>query len=115
VSRIFTEGTTTNDVPDMRLDHTFATEEYVATDGSCFNNGQDNAIAGAGIFYEDDDERNEAIRLPKTLEQSNQTAEMVAVKEAARNAGDVHLRLESDSRYALNAVTKNRKKWEDQS
>ncbi|KAJ7857961.1 hypothetical protein B0H14DRAFT_3085152 [Mycena olivaceomarginata] len=39
---------------------------------------------------------------------------MVAVKEAVQKAGDVRLKIESDSKYALDAVTKNRKKWEDQ-
>ncbi|KAJ7673854.1 hypothetical protein DFH06DRAFT_1445365 [Mycena polygramma] len=40
---------------------------------------------------------------------------MVALKEAVRNAGeDVHLRIESDSKYVINAVTKNRQKTEDQ-
>jgi ribonuclease HI len=98
----------------MRLDDTFAAKEIVATDGSCFYNGQDDATAGAGVFYEEGDDRNEAIRLSEVLEQSNQTTEMVAMKEAVQKAGDVHLQSESDSKYALDAVTKNRKKWEDQ-
>ncbi|KAJ7846739.1 ribonuclease H-like domain-containing protein [Mycena olivaceomarginata] len=102
----------------MRLDDTFAAEEIVATDGSCFNNGQDDAAAGAGVFYKEGDDRNEAIRLPEVLEQSNQTAEIVAMKEAVQKAGDVHLKkIENDSEYALDAVSKNRKnrkKWEDQ-
>jgi hypothetical protein len=55
----------------MCLDDTCAAEEIVATDGSCFNNGQDDAAAGAGVFYEQGDDRNEAIRLPEVLEQSN--------------------------------------------
>ncbi|KAJ7321321.1 hypothetical protein DFH08DRAFT_1033933 [Mycena albidolilacea] len=39
------------------------------------------------------------------------------MKEAVQKTGDVHLKIESDSKYALDAVTKNRKnrkKWEDQ-
>jgi hypothetical protein len=82
IFRIFTEGQVTNNLPDMRLDDTFAAEETVPTDGSCFNNSQDDAAAGARVFYEEGDDRNEAIRLPEGLEQSNQTAEMVAIKEA---------------------------------
>ncbi|KAJ7133770.1 ribonuclease H-like domain-containing protein [Mycena crocata] len=89
-------------------------EEIIATDGSCFNNGQDNAIAGAGIFFEEDDPRNRVIRLPEEIEQSNQTAEVVAVKEAVQDFDDdTDLKIESDSKHAINAVTKNMKKWED--
>ncbi|KAJ7429204.1 hypothetical protein B0H11DRAFT_1641344, partial [Mycena galericulata] len=82
IFRIFTEGVVTNEVPDLRPDDSYATEETVATDGSCLNNGQDDASAGAGIYFEADDPRNKAIKLPQTLDQSNQTAELVAVKEA---------------------------------
>jgi ribonuclease HI len=114
IFRIFTEGQVTKNLPDMCLDDTFAAEEIVVTDGSCFNNGQDDAAAGAGVFYEEGDDRKEAIKLPEVLEQSNQTAEMVAMKEVVRKAGDMHLKIESDSKYTLDAVTKNRKKWEDQ-
>jgi hypothetical protein len=115
IFRIFTEGEVTNEVPDMRLNDNFAVEETVATDGSCFKNGCDDANAGAGIFYEEEDPRNQAIRLPETLEQSNQSAEMVALKEAVQNANaDADLRIESDSKYVINAVTKNRQKMEDQ-
>jgi ribonuclease HI len=76
----------------------YATEETVATDDSCFNNGQDDAVAGARIFYEDDP-RNKAIRPPQTLEQADE---------------NIGLKLESDSKYVINTVTKHKKKWEDQ-
>lgn len=77
IFRIFTEGNICNNVPDLRPDDVPIDEEIAATDGSCFNNGQDNASAGAGIFYEDQDPRNRAIKIPPTIIQSNQTAEMV--------------------------------------
>ncbi|THV02272.1 hypothetical protein K435DRAFT_653642, partial [Dendrothele bispora CBS 962.96] len=57
----------------------------VATDGSCIDNGQTTAIAGAGVFFAANDPRNQSVRVPKslgdtTLTQSNQTAELLAVK-----------------------------------
>ncbi|KAJ7726422.1 hypothetical protein B0H14DRAFT_2171849, partial [Mycena olivaceomarginata] len=82
IFRIFTDGQVSNDVPDMRLADGYATEEIIATDGSCFKNGYEDAAAGAGIYYLEDDPKNQAIRLPPTLEQTNQTGEMVALKEA---------------------------------
>ncbi|KAJ7183871.1 hypothetical protein C8R46DRAFT_1159208 [Mycena filopes] len=40
---------------------------------------------------------------------------MVAVKEAVRNMDvETNLRIESDSKYVINALTKNKRKWEDQ-
>ncbi|THU86570.1 hypothetical protein K435DRAFT_613258, partial [Dendrothele bispora CBS 962.96] len=57
----------------------------VATDGSCIDNGQDTAKAGAGIYFAKDDPRNKSLKLPKMaggtkLTQSNQAAELLAVK-----------------------------------
>ncbi|KAJ6482317.1 ribonuclease H-like domain-containing protein [Mycena vitilis] len=49
------------------------------------------------------------------MEQSNQTAELVAVKEVVRNLDDdINIKIETDSKYVINALTKNRKKWEGQ-
>jgi hypothetical protein len=42
-------------------------EEEIATDGSCFKNGYEDATAGAGIFYNEDDPRNQAISIRKSL------------------------------------------------
>jgi ribonuclease HI len=83
--------------------------------GSCFKNGYEDAIAGAGVFYGEDNPKNQAIRLLATLEQTNQTAEMVAMKEAVKGAGEnADVRIESNSKYTINAVTKDRQKREDQ-
>ncbi len=54
----------------------------LATDGSCIRNGELNAQAGAGVFAETDQELNICLRLPPTLEQSNQTGELVATLAA---------------------------------
>ncbi|KAI9059932.1 hypothetical protein FKP32DRAFT_1613947 [Trametes sanguinea] len=56
----------------------------VGTDGSCTKNGEAKARAGAGIFVDDSDERNRAIKLPSSVKQSNQTAEIIAIALAAK-------------------------------
>ncbi|KAF8160577.1 hypothetical protein K438DRAFT_1479563, partial [Mycena galopus ATCC 62051] len=48
--------------------------------------GGPNARAGSGVFYKEDHPKNRTTRLPETVEQSSQTAEMVAVLEAASGA-----------------------------
>ncbi|THU77988.1 hypothetical protein K435DRAFT_597321, partial [Dendrothele bispora CBS 962.96] len=60
----------------------------VATDGSCIDNGQDTAIAGAGVFFGINDPKNQSIKIPKisgdtALTQSNQNAELLATKVAS--------------------------------
>ncbi|THU92022.1 hypothetical protein K435DRAFT_672931, partial [Dendrothele bispora CBS 962.96] len=98
--------TTTGDLSDIfriftNKSHTPVNETYVrrvqtdsldneilaiaATDGSCIDNGQDSALAGAGIYFAEGDPRNKSLRLPKMagdtqITQSNQTAELLAVK-----------------------------------
>jgi ribonuclease HI len=109
IFRIFTEEEVMNEVPDMRLGEDNAPEEEIATNGSCFKNGYEDAIAGAGVFYGKDNPKNQAIRLPATLEQTNQTAEMVTMKEAVKSAG----KNTDISKYVINAVTKDRQKRED--
>ena len=60
------------DEKNTSLDKT--TTLYVYTDGSCKNNGKHNAIAGIGIYFGENDNRN----LYKTFtgKQSNNTAEL---------------------------------------
>ncbi|KAJ7161823.1 hypothetical protein C8R43DRAFT_867293, partial [Mycena crocata] len=84
VFRVFTEGEICNTPPDMRLLCEPDLEPlYVATDGSCLNNGEDNAEAGAGIFFSEDNPNNMVIRVSDNIEQSNQTGEVVAVTQVA--------------------------------
>ena len=55
----------------------FIPEYYVYTDGACSNNGKSNALAGIGIFFDINDNRN----LSKKIEgkQTNNTAELSAI------------------------------------
>ena len=49
----------------------------VFTDGSCYNNGKKNAIAGIGIYFGNNDKRNVSERI--NGKQTNNTAELTAI------------------------------------
>ena len=87
-------------------------ETTAYTDGACIDNGSENAKAGSGVWYGDNDPRNSSTRVAYK-EQSNQTGELVAVLLAVRNhPPDEDLRIISDSRYVIDGLTKNIKQWE---
>ncbi|KAF5376091.1 hypothetical protein D9615_007753 [Tricholomella constricta] len=114
VFRVFTEGDTTGALPVLEPPVDSENTTTIATDGSCFNNGDDNAYAGAGIFYSENHPRNMSLRVPETFVQSNQTAELFALKAAVETADDdTALNLELDSKYVIDQVTKNLTKNED--
>lgn len=50
---------------------------YVYTDGACANNGCENAIAGIGIYFGENDKRNISSKIDG--KQSNNTAELSAI------------------------------------
>lgn len=88
-------------------------EYYVYTDGACSNNGQENAMAGIGIFLGQDDPRN----VSELVEgkQSNNTAELTAIiktwpiiKNDIINGKKVII--VSDSIYAIRCVSSYGKK-----
>jgi ribonuclease HI/exonuclease III len=90
-------------------------EEHVTvyTDGSCINNGRPDAKCGAGIWYGDGDERNQAVRVPGE-EQSNQVGELAAVVVALQDIGThAPITIVSDSKYVIDGFTKNLVKWEN--
>lgn len=81
---------------------------YVYTDGACVNNGQENAMAGMGIYFGDDDPRNVSKRV--VGKQSNNTAELGAIIEAYTIIKDdlengKVITIVSDSIYAIRCVT----------
>ncbi|KAJ7448256.1 hypothetical protein B0H11DRAFT_1744380, partial [Mycena galericulata] len=70
----------TRNPPDTKMEPEPDEEpNTVYTDGSALENGSDNARAGSGIYYGENDERNMAIKVPKKLDPSNQVAEVLAV------------------------------------
>ncbi|KAF5375493.1 hypothetical protein D9615_009178 [Tricholomella constricta] len=106
IFRIFTEGEHEGQLPEILSQTDSGPYIQAATDGSCINNGQEDAVAGAGVFYAPEDERNMSIKVPTHFIQSNQTAELLALKEVAETAPtDSRLLLELDSKYVIQNVS----------
>lgn len=76
------------------------------TDGSCLNCGDENAMAGAGVFYAEGNPLNAALKVPGPL-QSNQAAELAAITHAASNETGRfgELTIISDSLFAIDSFT----------
>lgn len=83
--------------------HPFPTKIY--TDGSCKNNGDADAKAGAGVWHGEDDPLNIAFKIPENIAQSNNTGELIAILLAMqRTPKDETLQLFTDSKYAINNI-----------
>ncbi|KAF5352050.1 hypothetical protein D9758_009406 [Tetrapyrgos nigripes] len=121
IFRIFTDETVppSDEVLIRKVNAAEGPDTIIATDGSCMNNGQEDATAGAGVFYGRNDARNKSIRLPRRIEnrniiQSNQTAELVAAMEAPEAiTKNTQMSLETDSKYVISHLTTSLKKMED--
>ncbi|KAJ3008140.1 hypothetical protein NUW54_g3267 [Trametes sanguinea] len=114
--RVFTTSSVPvcNDLPIIETDLS-AEVATVATDGSCLNNGERHARAGAGVYYGPGHPANLSVRLPIELEQSNQTGEGVASLMAAKAADPArHLVQITDSKTVLESVTRYRQRNEDE-
>ncbi|KAF8180507.1 ribonuclease H-like domain-containing protein [Mycena galopus ATCC 62051] len=86
----------------------------VWTDGSAIDNASDDIKAGAGVYFGQNNPMNMAIRVPDNLGPSNQVGEILAIKEAVEIAPlDAPLKIYSDSKYAIDGLTRNLNKWED--
>ncbi|KAG2004399.1 hypothetical protein CC2G_002960 [Coprinopsis cinerea AmutBmut pab1-1] len=89
-------------------------EVSVYTDGSCSANGTASARAGSGIWYGPEDNRNRALRLPDKLA-SNNAGELAAILAAIQdNQSAKNLHVISDSKYAIDAITKHIGRWADE-
>ncbi|KAF5373348.1 hypothetical protein D9615_007464 [Tricholomella constricta] len=113
--RVFVrKDTQTNEPATQNGDDTDNQEIRVWTDGSCIANGDSNAKAGCGLWYGADDDRNQAIKLPPDIEQSNNSGEAAAILVAAQNAPlSATLHIFSDSKFVIDGLTKNLTSWED--
>ncbi|KAH7903891.1 ribonuclease H-like protein [Hygrophoropsis aurantiaca] len=118
--RIFTDPNKLSQQPAYRLQ--FGTQgrphdnEHIKifTDGSCSNNGKQNAKCGAGIWIADDHPLNQSIRI-KNDTQSNQVGELVAILKALQSTNPaVPVTIATDSMYAIDGLTKHLTTWEDQ-
>lgn len=100
----------TSSLPDTSSESEPILDVY--TDGASRNNGKPNAKAGYGVYFGQGDPRNISERLPGKL-QTNQRAELMAISRAL----DIvprgsHVRIYSDSQYAINSLTAWVDKWE---
>jgi ribonuclease HI len=98
-------------------DSTFIPDYYVYTDGSCSNNGKQNAIAGIGIYFGENDSRNVSQLIDG--KQTNNTAELTAILHLYTIVKDdilsgKKIAIVSDSEYAIRCVTTYGKKCEDE-
>ncbi|KAF5359907.1 hypothetical protein D9758_013997 [Tetrapyrgos nigripes] len=112
IFQIFTDKklTPSDYTPDNQIIH-MSEPTIVGTNGSCINNGCENAVAGAGIFFAAEDAWNHALKVPSQIgdthiTQSNQTGELLAAKTAAKIVSvDTELEIETDSKYVIGHLT----------
>ena len=82
------------------------------TDRACLKNGSDEAQAGSRVWYREDKPRNISERVPHEV-QSNQTGELVVVLLVVKwQSLDGDLRIISDSKYVIDSLMKNLRRWE---
>ena len=85
----------------------FNIEYFVNTDGACINNGSNNAIAGIGIYFGEDDIRNVSKKV--IGKSTNNIAELQAIIDVydliKNDINDKKICIVSDSTYALRCVT----------
>ena len=90
---------------------------YIYTDGACINNGKENAKAGIGIYFQENDSRNVSKRI--SGKQSNNKAELLAIIvayfiiEKDVDAGK-NIVFVTDSEYAIRCFTTYGEKCEKQ-
>ncbi|KAL4766682.1 ribonuclease H-like domain-containing protein, partial [Aspergillus nidulans var. acristatus] len=86
-------------------------ELHIWTDGSCLNNGKNNAMCGIGIFYKKDSQLNVSSALPPG-KFTNNRAELCAILYAlCTNKADQDIVIHTDSRYSINCITVYAPKW----
>jgi ribonuclease HI len=93
----------------------FIPEYYVYTDGACINNGKDNAKAGIGIYFGENDDRNVSEQIEG--KQTNNCAELMAVIKTyhiiKNDIIEKKIMIVTDSEYVIKCVTSYGKKNKD--
>ncbi|KAK0244533.1 hypothetical protein EDD85DRAFT_945872 [Armillaria nabsnona] len=111
--RVFTEGEVCNELLDLRIAPP-SDVILAATDGSCHENGTEEARAGAGIFVEGENRLERALRVPSNLQQTNQVGEALAAKVLADSVNTrTMLHNDTDSKYVLKHLTTSLQTMED--
>lgn len=82
----------------------------IFTDGACKNNGFKNAKAGIGIYFEGVDIPNISELVPQSMQQTNNVAELLAIKKALEISLKYGLKnkeiiIQTDSEYSIKAIT----------
>lgn len=116
IIRVFTNPNATCKDPAYRKTRdgrAWEPKEQVWTDGSCLNQGTDEAKTGAGVFFGPDSNKNMAIRVPGES-QSNNIGELVGVIKAIEVVTPfTPLDIITDSKHVMDRVTTNLTSWEE--
>ena len=83
----------------------------VWTDGSCIHNGTENAASGIGIHYSKNTSRDISTRLPIKRDTNNRAELCAIVWVLCTNPGAVNLNIYTDSKYAIDCITKHSNTW----
>jgi ribonuclease HI len=87
---------------------------HIYTDGCCLRNGKLDATCGSGVWFSENSPLNRAIKVPGT-EHSNQIGEIAAIVTALQITDPTTpILIITDSRYAINGLTKHLQTWENQ-
>ncbi|KAG1734854.1 ribonuclease H-like protein, partial [Suillus occidentalis] len=85
----------------------------IYTDGSCINNGKEDAKCGSGVWFGRDHPSNKAIRVPGKT-QSNQAGEIAAILVGLQNVSPlIPVTFITDSRYVIDGLNTHLHNWED--
>lgn len=87
----------------------YEVDYYVYTDGSCYNNGNINSIAGIGIYFDENNKKNVSKVLENDFKQTNNSAELVAILEAykiiKKDLFTKKICIFTDSEYSIKCAT----------
>ena len=88
-------------------------EITVYMDGACMNNGKKNARCGSGVWFNDANPRNRAMRIPGDP-QSNQVGEIAAIIAALEVVPPYQpIKILTDSKYVIEGLTTHLESWEN--
>jgi ribonuclease HI len=91
-------------------DHNIRRSMRVFTDGSCTNNGRPGAKAGYAVWFPEHPDWSESHRIPDTEEQTNNRAELSAIRRAvqileSKGYLDEDIVIYTDSNYSINCLS----------